>query len=73
MASAVRLVPLNYHWKTRNAFVDIRTRSPSLRRVLWSEMSAPESGRFRVNLNKVGRILVKCFSDAAIDTTMMWF
>jgi len=43
---------------------------PLIRR---SQLSSPGWRRLRVGLKKVGRFVVKCLSDAAMDSTMMWF
>jgi hypothetical protein len=37
------------------------------------ELSLPGRTRLRVGLRKAGRVVVKCLSDAAMDSTMMWF
>jgi hypothetical protein len=38
-----------------------------------SEPSIAGRTTLRVRLDKLGRFVVKCLSDAAIDSTMMWF
>ena len=73
-AVSIRSAPLKCPGKIAAARrLDGRTYNPTLGLVPGTAASSAETRSLRANLKRVGRFLVKCLADAAMDSRMTGF